>query len=82
MVKFKTVIEFSRYFTDSTLVLTFNSLCSIEFLTFDVGDQLKGWDMTELQYYAEYDNMRYTWNGDGSPREFVGPWLYLERTDA
>lgn len=54
----------------------------MEFLTFDVGDQLPGWDMEDLQYLAEYDGMLYVWKGSGSPRDFTGDWLYLERVEA
>ncbi len=79
MVKFKTIVEFARYHTDSRLVLTFRSLLSIEFLFCDVGDKLPGWDMEQLEYYAEYDGMRYLWAGEGAPTEFMGPWTYMER---
>ena len=53
----------------------------MEFLTFDVGDQLPGWDMEELQYYAEYDGMRYSWEGQGAPTDFTGNWMYTERVE-
>ncbi len=82
MVKFRTIISFARYFTDSRLTLIFNSLCSMEFLTFTVAAQLPGWDMEELQYFAEWDGMAYVWEGKGAPKEFIGDWQYLERTDA
>ena len=82
MVKFKTIIDFYRESTDSHLVLTFNSLCSTEFIVFDVGNQLPGWHVCQLQRFAEYDGMLYLWEGDGAPKDFTGSWLYLERTDA
>lgn len=81
MVKFKTVISFARYHTDSRLMISFDSLCSIEFLTYDVAGNLPGWDMEELCFYAEYDKMSYVWDGSGAPKEFTGPWKYLDRVE-
>ncbi len=82
MVKFRTIVGFARYFTDSKLTLEFNSLCSMDFLTFDVAPKLPGWDLAKLTYYAEYDNMIYVWADEKSPKDFSGSWTFLERTDA
>lgn len=82
MVKFRTIIGFARYHTDSRLMLEFNSLCSMEFLTFTVSPKLLGWDMEQLSYFAEYDNMSYVWEGKGAPTDFTGDWSYVERVTA
>lgn len=82
MVKFSTIIGFARYLTDSRLTLAFNSLCSMEFLLCTVGDKLRGWDMEELHFYAEWDSMVYIWHGPGAPRDFTGEWMYIQRVGA
>lgn len=77
MVKFKTIVKFYRYHTDSQLVLHFCSLCSAEFLALDVNSKLPGWILEKPHYSAEYNGISYSWEGAGAPKDFTGDWIAI-----
>lgn len=77
MVEFGTYIELIRVNTDSLLVLSFRSLCSIEFIMSDIMSKYPEWQVCSVGHYAQYDNKRFHWHGPGAPKDFTGDWHFM-----